>query len=154
MPTFIVEEIVFVIPSITETVPDSILVTYAKLSEGFTAIPTGLLPTDTSVILRLVEPSITDTESDPLFVTYTLLFRGLTSILYGKLPTWTVASILSVLPSTIDTVFENSFATYILLVVGLTATHRIAIYFYTRIDDIVIIIIAQVATSIISINCK
>ena len=33
LPTFIVEEIVFVIPSITETVPDSILVTYAKLKK-------------------------------------------------------------------------------------------------------------------------
>ena len=37
LPTFIVEETVFVIPSITETVPDSILVTYTRLEEGLTA---------------------------------------------------------------------------------------------------------------------
>src|SRR5919199_4460776 len=68
--------ILFTLPSITETVLDCMLVTYILLVSGFTAIPTGLLPTVIVPDTLFILPSITDTVLDCMLVTYILLVSG------------------------------------------------------------------------------
>ena len=97
-----------VMPSMTDTELELMLVTYIQLADGFTLIPTGELCTVILCNLELVEPSITDTVSEPLFVTYTLLSKGLTATPYGKSPTVIVPSTLLLVPLITDRLFENS----------------------------------------------
>src|SRR6478672_8906561 len=72
-PTVMVATTALVAVSITETVPDPPLVTYARVPSGLTATALGAAPTVMVVIRFLVATSITDTVPAPLFATYARL---------------------------------------------------------------------------------
>src|ERR687897_424444 len=83
-PTEMLALILFVFPSITDTVFLIISATYILLNKGLTAIPYGVFPTEIVSITLLVIPSITDTVPSSKFVTYIQLAVGFTAIPTGK----------------------------------------------------------------------
>src|SRR6516165_11379398 len=81
--------------SMTETLLFVRLVTYARAPSGFTAMPSGEVPTSTVATTVLFEASTTETVLAPLFATYTRVPSGLTATPKGDDPTFTVATIVS-----------------------------------------------------------
>ena len=108
----IVAVTVFVAVSITDTVPEMKLVTYARVPSGRNATPPGLLPTAIVAITAFVAVLVTDTVFEPWLVTYARVPSGLTAAPFGLPPTVIVAVTVFDAVSITDTVFEPKFVTY------------------------------------------
>src|SRR5262245_9733212 len=107
--TITVSTSVLFVVSMIETVLLSRLVTYTREPSGFTATPSGAVPTSTVAITVLLNVSRTETVSSPLFATYTRVPSRLTANPNGEDPTSTVVTIvLLVMSTTVTTPLLNS----------------------------------------------
>src|ERR1041384_3959335 len=118
------------LPSITDTVSEPVLVTYTMLESELTAtrlairgncVKIGIFNTGSPapstrrrlgltimlLVIFFVLPSITDTVLDCMLVTYILFVSGFADTPTGLLPTAIVADTLFVLPSITDRVFDK-----------------------------------------------